>query len=78
MTKTTAQKPAQATTFVPVVTMEEVPVLSEAESAELLASLKESRADIAAGRFVELAADEIAPWLNGVAREARRKKEHGV
>jgi hypothetical protein len=48
--KTPAIKPELETTFVPVVTMEEVPVLSDEEREELIASLKEAEADIAAGR----------------------------
>ena len=62
------------TTFVQVITMEEVPVLSDEERAELIASLKEGQADIAAGRFVKLGAGEIGPWLDGIMGEARLKK----
>ena len=48
---TTPSKKREAeTTFVPIVTMEEVPVLTEAEREALLASLKEAEADVAAGR----------------------------
>lgn len=42
--------PHRETMIVPVVTMEEVPVLSERERAELLASLKQAEADVAAGK----------------------------
>lgn len=42
--------PRRETMMVPVVTMEEVPVLSERERAELLASLKQAEADVAAGK----------------------------
>jgi hypothetical protein len=38
------------TTVVPVVTTEEVPVLSERERADLVASLKQAEADVAAGK----------------------------
>ncbi len=41
------------TTMVPVTTMEEMPLLAEAERADLLASLKESEASIKAGQYVE-------------------------
>jgi hypothetical protein len=40
------------TTFVPVTTMEEVPVLSGSERAEILLSLRTAEAEIAAGKFV--------------------------
>jgi hypothetical protein len=43
-------KPEPATTFVPVVTMEEVPVLSDEEREDLIASLKDGEADVRAGR----------------------------
>jgi hypothetical protein len=42
--------PRRETMIVPVVTMEEVPVLSERERAELLGSLKQAEADVAAGK----------------------------
>ncbi|MBM3562169.1 MAG: hypothetical protein FJX48_03205 [Alphaproteobacteria bacterium] len=38
------------TTFVPVVTMEEVPVLNDEEREELIASLRDAESDVAAGR----------------------------
>ena len=37
--------------MVPVMTMEEMPVLSETERAEMLASLKEAEARVAAGQY---------------------------
>jgi hypothetical protein len=40
--------PKRKTMVVPVVTMEEVPVLSERERADLVASLKQAEADVAA------------------------------
>lgn len=41
---------APETTFVPVVTMEEVPVLGDEEREDLIVSLKDAESDIAAGR----------------------------
>jgi len=38
------------TMVVPIVTLEEVPVPTEQERADLLASLKQSEADVAAGK----------------------------
>jgi len=38
------------TLAVPVITMEEVPILSERERADLISSLKQAEADVAAGR----------------------------
>ncbi|HLQ92731.1 MAG TPA: hypothetical protein VK148_22130 [Xanthobacteraceae bacterium] len=46
-----SQKPLERdTVVVPVVTLEEVPVPTEEEQAELVASLKQAEADVAAGR----------------------------
>jgi hypothetical protein len=42
--------PKRETMAVPVITMEEVPVLSERERADLVASLKQAEADVAAGK----------------------------
>ena len=78
MSKTDTQRSGTPTTFVPVMTMEEVPVFTEAERAEMLASLKQGEAYIAAGRATRLEADEIEPWLNGKLERERVKKHHGV
>ena len=78
MSNTTAKATPRKTTLMPVTTMEEVPVYTKTERAEMLASLKEAEADIAAGRFIELNADEIEPWLKEKLRKARAKKQHGV
>jgi hypothetical protein len=52
--KTRAKSPVAKsnpeTTFIPVVTMVEAPILSDEEREELLTSLKEAEADIEAGR----------------------------
>jgi hypothetical protein len=78
MDKSAATKQLRETTFVPVVSMEEVPVLSEGERAELVASLKEGQAAIAAGAFTELAGHGVGPWLARIAGEERRKKADGA
>lgn len=46
-----AQPQTPRTTMAPVTTMEEVPVLSEAERAEMIASLKAAETRIDAGQF---------------------------
>jgi hypothetical protein len=54
MASNTAAKPKRRrTTMVPVTTMEEVPVLTDEERAELLRSLKEAEAQIKAGNYIE-------------------------
>ena len=51
--KTTAKAKGRRTTTVPVTTMEEIPILSEKERAELLASLRAAEARIKAGKATE-------------------------
>lgn len=46
-------KDKRRTTMVPVTAMEEIPVLTDAERAELLASLKQAEAQIKAGNYTE-------------------------
>ena len=54
MTNRTAGKDkGRRTTSVPVTTMEEIPVLSERERADLVASLKEAEGRIKAGKAVD-------------------------
>ena len=52
LTMTTKTKPERRTTSVPVTTMEEVPVLDARERADLLDTLREAGADIAAGKGI--------------------------
>jgi hypothetical protein len=52
-TKTATKSKRRRTTMVPVTTMEEIPVLSDKERAELLASLKEAEARVKAGKAVD-------------------------
>ena len=49
----------QRTTLIPVTTMEEVPVLSADERAELVASLVEAEREIAEGRGAPYNRDEM-------------------
>jgi len=51
--KPTAKRTQRRTTMVPVTTMEEIPVLTEEERAELLVSLKKSEEDIKAGKGID-------------------------
>jgi hypothetical protein len=48
--KRPALNPKRQTMVVPVVTMEEVPVLTDQERADFVASLKQAEADVAAGK----------------------------
>jgi len=53
MSATTERRPAK-TTWIPVTTMEEMPLLDEEKLAELVGSLEEGEAEIAAGNFTVL------------------------
>jgi len=57
--------------MVPVTTMEELPVLTDVERAELLASLKASELDIKAGKGVEY---DPKAFRNRLLRAYRRAK----
>lgn len=60
------------TTSVPVTTMEEVPVLSDSERAELAASLEAAEARLAAGHGIEHAPGVLRERLLRIFRAARR------
>jgi hypothetical protein len=51
--KTAAANKRRRTTMVPVTTMEEIPVLSENERAELLASLKRAEKRVKAAKAID-------------------------
>ena len=72
MTTKTKFNKSRQTTMVPVTTMEEIPVLSETERAELLASLKEAEKRVAAGEAVEFDPKTFKDRLLGIYRAAKR------
>jgi hypothetical protein len=69
-----ADKKARRTARVPVTTMEELPILSEEERAEMLASLKAAEARLAAGQGVEHDPDAFVDRLMKVRATAIRRK----
>lgn len=60
------------TTMVPVTTMEDVPVLSPSERAELVASLEAAQSRVDAGEGVEHDAKSFKDRLMGIFRSAKR------
>ena len=60
--------------MVPVMTMEEVPVLSKAERDELIASLEKAQAEIAAGNCTTYNPDTFMDEMMAVYRAAKAKK----
>jgi hypothetical protein len=72
--KTSAKPNSPKTIMVPVTTMEEMPVISDAERDELIASLKEAEAEIAAGNFTIYNPDTFVDEMMAVYRAAKAKR----
>jgi hypothetical protein len=70
--KTASGDKSRRTTMVPVTTMEEIPVLSEQERAELLRSLKEAEARVTAGEAVDYDPATFKHRLIGIYRGNKR------
>jgi hypothetical protein len=70
---TTETRDKRRVTMVPVTTMEEVPVLSERERAELRAGLEQARAQVAAGQAVDHDSQTFKDRLIGIFRAAKRR-----
>jgi hypothetical protein len=68
--KTAAKR--RRTTMVPVTTMEEIPVLSERERAELLASLKQAEKRVKAGKAVDYDPKAFKRRLIDIYRSGKR------
>ena len=66
--KRAALNAKRETMAVPVITMEEVPVLSEQERADLIASLKRAEADGAAGRAKPFDREEFKKRFLAICR----------
>ena len=60
------------TTMVPVTTMEEIPVLSDQERAELLASLEQAETRIENGQAIDYDPRTFKDRLLGIYRGAKR------
>jgi hypothetical protein len=67
MSSETAQT-RRRTRLEPVTTMEEVPVLDDRERAELISSLQQAEAEIAAGKGVEFDPDAFRDRLLSIYR----------
>jgi hypothetical protein len=70
--KTATTDKRRRTTMVPVTTMEEIPVLSEQERAELLTSLKEAEARAAAGEATDYDPATFKDRLIGIYRGGKQ------
>ena len=76
MTNKAATKPAKPkrrrTTQVPVTTMEEIPILSTRERAELLDSLEKAQARVRAGKAIDCDLDALKDRLIAIYRGGKR------
>ena len=70
--KAAAKDKRRRTTMVPVTTMEEIPVLSARERAELLTSLKAAEGRIKAGKGVDYDPKTFKDRLIGIYRARKR------
>jgi hypothetical protein len=69
-----AHTKTRRTAMVPVTTMEELPILSEEERSEMVASLKAAEARIASGQYVEHDSTTFVDRLMNVRADAIRNK----
>jgi len=60
--------------YVEITQAEEMPVLSEQELAELMASLERSREQISRREGLRLKPDEIGPWLRATLDQAVQRR----
>jgi hypothetical protein len=67
-----ANKRKRRTTLVPVTTMEEIPVLSEKERAELVSTLKSAQTRMKSGRGVEYNPEAFERRLLDIYRKSKR------
>jgi len=74
MSNSSTNPKPRRTTMVPVTTMEELALLTEAERADLLASLKEAEASVRAGQYVEHEPDTFMDGLIAIRNTAKRSK----
>jgi hypothetical protein len=72
ITKTDPKDGRRRTTTVPVTTMEEIPVLSEKERADLQQSLKDAEARIKVGQGVDYDPETFKSRLMGIYRGSKR------
>ena len=71
-TKPAAKDKRRRTTMVPVITMEEIPVLDDGERAELLRALKEAESRVEAGKAVDYGSRTFKRRLVDAYRGAKR------
>ncbi|MGL4636809.1 MAG: hypothetical protein ACRCWF_12575 [Beijerinckiaceae bacterium] len=74
MSKTAVKSADRPMAYVDITQAEEMPVLSLAEKTALVDSVEESRAQLAKGDYIELASEDIGPWLRAGLEKARQQR----
>jgi hypothetical protein len=71
---TTTERKSRPMTMVPVTTMEEMPLPSEAERAEMIVTLQQAEAEIAAGKFIVHEPARFVDEMLGLRAQAKPAK----
>jgi hypothetical protein len=78
MNKRAAGSTEREMEYVEITQAEEMPVLSDAERAALIASIEEASAAALRGEGLLLKPDEIGPWLRAGLEQARMRRRDGT
>jgi hypothetical protein len=78
MSKTTAKTTERPMEYVEITQAEEMPVLSDAEKAELLQSLKDAEARLANGEGIVFKPGEFGQWMREQMKEYRSNRKLAV
>jgi hypothetical protein len=78
MSKTAAKSTERKMEYVEITQAEEMPVLSDAEKAELLQSLKDAEARLANGEGIVFKPGEFGQWMRDRIKEHRSKRKRAV
>lgn len=73
--KATVDKKGRRIAMVPVTTMEELPIPSDEDRADMIASLKAAEARIAAGQYVKHDPDKFVDRLMGIRASTIRSEK---
>jgi len=74
-TKAASKEKRRRTTVVPVTTMEEIPILSDDEREELLASLKQAEQRVKGGKGIDYDPKNFKQRLIRIYRETKRSRK---
>jgi hypothetical protein len=78
MSKTAAKSTERKMEYVQITQAEEMPVLSDAEKAELLQSLKDAEARLANGEGIMFKPGEFGKWMRERMKEYRSNRKRAI